>query len=376
MLVVGEASGDIHGAQLVEALLERNPGLVLFGVAGERLRSLAYEPLLDVSQLAGMGLVELAGRLKEICSAYRLLRRAVRERRPDLLVLIDFPEFNLRLAKYAKRLGVPVLYYVSPQVWAWRRGRVRQIARRVDRMAVVFPFEAEFYRQHGVNVTYVGHPLVDSVRPLEERHITLARLGLDPAKPVIALLPGSRRREVAYHLPVMARAAALWRHGSEVQFLCVRASTIERKMLEDAAHAAHIDLMITDARRYDAVNAADLVWTASGTATLETALLLKPMVIVYRLNPVTYGIARLLVRVDHIGMANLIAGERIVPELVQHDFTAERLVAESRRILDDPDARARMIDQLSKVKARLGASGAAGRTADLALTMMAETRAA
>jgi lipid-A-disaccharide synthase len=376
MLVVGEASGDVHGAQLVEALLERDPGMALFGVAGERLRSLAYEPLLDVAQLAGMGLVELAGHLKGICSAYRLLRRAVRERRPDLLVLIDFPEFNLRLAKYARRLGVPVLYYVSPQVWAWRRGRVRQIARRVDRMAVVFPFEAEFYRQRGVNVTYVGHPLVDSVRPLEERHTALARLGLDPAKPVIALLPGSRRREVAYHLPVMARAAALLRRGSEVQFLCVRASTIERKMLEDAARAAHIDLRIADERRYDAVNAADLVWTASGTATLETALLLKPMVIVYRLNPLTYGIARLLVQVEHIGMANLIAGERIVPELVQHDFTPERLIAESRRILDDPRARARMIEQLSKVKASLGASGAAGRTADLALAMMAEMRAA
>jgi lipid-A-disaccharide synthase len=253
---------------------------------------------------------------------------------------------------------------------------VRQIARRVDRMAVVFPFEAAFYRDHGVNVTYVGHPLVDSVRPAEGREAALSRLGLDPAKPVVALLPGSRPREVAYHLPVMLRAAALLRRQREMQFLCVRASTIEPEALKRAMRAGGGNIRVVDERRYDAVNAADLVWTASGTASLEAALLLKPMIIVYRLNRFTYWIARMLVRIDHIGMANLIAGERIVPELVQGDFTPERIVDESRHILDNGESRARMIEKLSKVKEQLGASGAAGRAADLALAMMAEARVA
>jgi lipid-A-disaccharide synthase len=371
MLVVGEASGDIHGAQLAEALLQRSPGLSLFGVAGEHLRRLRFEALIDVSRLAGMGLVELAGHLKDIWAAYQLLRRALRERRPNLLVLIDFPEFNLRLAKYAKGLGIPVLYYVSPQIWAWRRGRVRQIARWVDRMAVVFPFEVAFYQSHGVNVTYVGHPLLDSVRPCEPRAAVLARLGFDPEKPVIALLPGSRRREVAYHLPVMLQAAALLRREREVQFLCVRASTVDRSAFDSGSRSAGVDVRLVEQGRYDAVNAADLVWTASGTATLETALLLKPMIIVYRLAWLTFWIARWLVRVEHIGMANLIAGERVVPELVQGEFTPQRMVAESRRILDSPEARSLIIEKLSKVKDQLGSSGAAGRVAELAVGMMA-----
>ncbi len=370
MLVVGEASGDIHGAQLTEALLRRDPGLICFGVAGEHLQRLPFEALINVSRLAGMGLVELAGNLKNLWSAYRLLRRALRERKPDLLVLIDFPEFNLRLARYAKRLGIPVLYYVSPQIWAWRRGRARQIARWVDRMAVIFPFEVAFYQRQGVNVTFVGHPLLDRVQPGEPRDVFLAKVGLDAQKPVIALLPGSRRREVAYHLPVMVQAAAELRRERDVQFLCVRASTVARQTLEAGGKLARLDIRVVEQSRYEAVNAADLVWTASGTATLETALLLKPMIIVYRLSWLTYWIARLLVRVEHVGMANLIAGERVVPELIQRDFSAQRVVSESRRILDSPEARSLMVEKLAKVKDLLGSAGAAGRVADLAIGMM------
>ena len=198
----------------------------------------------------------------------------------------------------------------------------------------------------------------------------LARWGLDPKKPVIALLPGSRRREVAYHLPVMARAAAELRRRRDVQFLCVRASTVDRHALDSGCELAGIDIPIVEENRYEALNAADLVWTASGTATLETALLLKPMIIVYRLAWVTYWIARLLVRVEHVGMANLIAGERVVPELIQGDFTPERIVRESQRILDNPEARSLIVQKLSQVKDKLGSSGAAGRVAELALGMM------
>jgi len=371
MLVVGEASGDAHGAQLVEALRERDPEVKVFGVAGERLEQTHFEALFNVSKLTGMGFAELAGNLANVWHGYRLLRRALRERRPNLLVLIDFPEFNLRLAKLAKGLRIPVLYYVSPQVWAWRRYRVRQIARWVDRMAVIFPFEVPFYERYGVKATFVGHPLLDSVRAQQPRESVLAKLGLDPDKTTVALLPGSRRREVLYHLPVMLDAADRLRRERDIQFMCVRASTIERQQLESMLVSETKEIPIVENDRYDAVNAADLVWTASGTATVETALLLKPMIIVYRLSWLTYYLARLLVHVDHIGMANLMASERVVPELIQSEFKAERIVRESRVILDDRQIRSTIVAKWSKLRERLGCAGAAHRVADLAFAMMA-----
>jgi lipid-A-disaccharide synthase len=370
MLVVGEASGDSHGAHLVKALQRRDPRLRFYGVAGEQLLQTSFEVLFSVTKLTGMGLVELVGNLRNLWAAYRLLRRTLRERRPDLLVLIDFPEFNLRLAKLAKSLQIPVLYYVSPQIWAWRRGRVRRIARWVDQMAVVFPFEVPFYEDYGVKVTFVGHPLLESVHVKEGRHTVLTRLGLDPGKPTVALLPGSRHREVSYHLPVMVQAAMRLRHERDVQFLLVRASTVEAGEIGSLVNQHKLKIPIVQEDRYDAVSASDLVWTASGTATLETALLQKPMIIVYRLSWSTYYLARLLVTVDHIGMVNLIAGERLVPELVQSDFTAERLVEESRVLLDNSPIRSELIDKLSRLRDKLGLSGAADRVADLALAMM------
>jgi lipid-A-disaccharide synthase len=371
MLVVGEASGDVHGAELVKALQEREPALRFFGVAGEQLQCTGFEVLVNVSQLAGMGLVELVGSLRSIWKAYRVLRRALRDRRPHLLVLIDFPEFNLRLAKLAKKLRIPVLYYISPQVWAWRRGRVRQIARWVDHLAVVFPFEVPFYRERGVKVSFVGHPLLDVVRCRESRQTILTRTGLDAAKQTIGILPGSRPGELAYHLPVLLDAAVSLRRDAGIQFLVIRASTVDRRQLE--AMLAHVPfrIPIVEDKRYDAVNACDLVWTASGTITVEAALLLKPMIIVYRLSWLTYALARVLVRVKHIGMVNIMAGEAVVPELVQADFTVERLVSESRHLLENQDLQNRIIKKLAALKEKFGAPGAARRVADIALSMMA-----
>ena len=370
MLVVGEASGDIHGANLIKALRTRDPTLKAYGVAGEQLGQTDFEALFSVSKLTGMGFVELAGNLGNVWRAYRLLRRTLRQRRPNLLILVDFPEFNLRLAKLAKALHIPVLYYVSPQIWAWRRGRVRQIARWVDQMAVVFPFEVSFYESHGVKVVFVGHPLLDAVHVKEDRETVLSRLGLDPAKATIALLPGSRHREVSYHLPVMLEASARLSSEREIQFLVVRADTVDAGELRSMVARVNLKMPVIDQARYDVVNASDLVWTASGTATLETALLRKPMIIVYRLSWLTYCLARLLMRVDHIGMINLIAKKRLVPELVQTDLTAQRLIEESRTLLDNQPARSQIIEKLSELREKLGPSGAADRVADLALAMV------
>jgi lipid-A-disaccharide synthase len=371
MLVVGEASGDAHGAQLVDALHRRDAALKVFGVAGEQLERTNFEALFSVAHLTGMGLVELAGNLKNLWRAYALLKRALKERRPSLLVLIDFPEFNLRLARLAKSLRIPVLYYVSPQIWAWRRGRVHQIARWVDHMAVIFPFEVPFYERHGVKVSFVGHPLLEMVQVKQGRDAILAKCGLDPSKPVIALLPGSRHAEVSRHLPVMRDAAVRLSQERDIQFFCVRASTINGAEIESALRHPALQIPVVEEDRYDAIHAADLVWTASGTATLEIALLGRPMIIIYRMSWLTYHLARLLVSVDHIGMVNLIAGERLVSELIQNDANPVRLVEESRVLLDNREVRSRIIDKMSKLRERLGSPGAAQRVADLALAMMA-----
>ena len=370
MLVVGEASGDLHGAHLVRALREKEPGLEVSAVAGEALKREGVNVLFDVVRIAGMGLTELAGNLSNLWRAYVLLKKFLRERRPDLLILIDFPDFNLRLASVAKRLGVPVLYYITPQVWAWRKRRVKKIARAVDRAAVVFPFEAEFYAGAGLRADFVGHPLLDMARATRPRAETLDRLGLDRSRRTIALLPGSRPREVEYHLPAMLRAADILRQEMDVQFVLVRASTVDLKDLMARVAAFSVPVSLSDGDAYNVLEAADLVWTASGTATLETALMLRPMVIVYRMSRTTFALARRLVRVDYIGMANIIAGEKVVPELIQDDLTPERIAAESRKILGDTGLRDAMTAKLGEVRKRLGSPGAAARVAAMAFDMM------
>jgi lipid-A-disaccharide synthase len=370
MLVVGEASGDIHGAHLVKALSDKDQTLRFFGVGGEQLEQTNFEVLFNVSQLAGMGLVELAGNVRNIWRADRTLRQAMRERRPDLLVLIDFPEFNLRLAKLAKKLKIRVLYYISPQIWAWRPGRIRQIARWVDHMAVVFPFEVPLYEKWGVHVSFVGHPLLDIVRSRESREGVLAQLALDAKKQTIAILPGSRRREILYHLPVLLDAAFRLSQDLAVQFFVIRASTVDRRELESMLKRVPLRIPIVENERYDAVNACDLAWTASGTVTVETALLLKPMIIVYRLSWLTYALARMLVNVKHVGMVNIMAGKEVVPELIQADFTAERVVKKTRTLLENQDRRARIVGKLVSLREKLGTPGAAGRVATIAMSMM------
>ena len=372
MLVAGEASGDARGAELVRNLRQRDPSVQFFGMGGADLRQAGMRVIYDVARVASVGFSELFGNLRHIWQAYRALRRQLVEGRPSLLILIDFPEFNMRLARIARRHGISVLYYISPQIWAWRRYRARQIAASVDAMAVVFPFEADLYKAVGVGaVSFVGHPLVDVVKPDRDRRTSLRAAGLDDGKLTVAIMPGSRRKEVATLLGPMLEAARELKRERDAQFLLIRASTIERSELEPALAGSPVEVRVVEGDTYNMLAAADLVWVASGTATLEAGLLGKPMVITYRLSPLSYWLGRLLIRVDHIGMVNIIAGERIVPELIQKDVTADRILAETRRMLQ-PEVNRAVVRKLEAVRERLGPPGAPGRVADMAMSLLAQ----
>ena len=391
LIVAGEASGDLYGGLLMQAMQAGGPArdgtaaasgtaIDFTGIGGDAMRGAGLEALADASVLGVTGIVEVAARFGTIWRAYRDATRILDDpgRRPDLAILIDYPDFNLRLAARARRAGVPVLYFVSPQVWAWRRGRVKRMAGRVDRMLVILPFEEAIYREAGVPVTFVGHPLLDLVRthrtPRQER----ARLGLDPDRPLVALLPGSRRNEITAHLPPLLEAVDhLRREFRDLQALLTVAPTRSEAEIRLAAGGSGrrgpLPVLVRE-DRYDAVAAADAAVVASGTATLETALLGVPMAIVYRMHPLTFAVARRLADLPHVGMPNLIAGRRIVPELLQDECRGERIAATLRAILTDPGAAQRMRDDLRSVRARLGEPGAIARAARIAWDMIAAAR--
>ncbi len=366
LMVAGESSGDLRGSELVRALRHRMPDLRVSGVGGDRLRAEGMEILVPAEELSIMGLTEVLGQGGTILRSYRKIRRAILGKdgaRPDLVILIDFPDFNLRLAAVAKRHGIPVFYYVSPQVWAWRRYRIGTLARRVDRLAVVFPFEEELYRDL-TEVEFVGHPALETVRAETDRASVRAELGVADDERLVALLPGSRRAEIAGLLPVLQGALA---QQKNVRGVIALASEELREATEALADP---DLSIIAGRTWDLVAAADLVLLSSGTATLETALLGTPMVVAYRLSPVSFAIAKRLVQVDHIAMPNLILERRAVPELVQDEVTVERMATEARAILEDPQRAGQMREDLALVREKLGRPGAAARAAAIAVEML------
>ncbi len=345
------------------------PALRFVGTGGPAMLGAGLEPLGDAESLGVTGLFEVVVKLPAIWGVFRRACDVLAspDDRPDLVLLIDYPDFNLRLANKARRAGVPVVYFVSPQVWAWRRGRVRQIAANVDRMLVILPFEEEFYRRAGVPVEFVGHPLVDLVRASRTRDQTLGPLGLDPRRPTVALLPGSRHNEIDAHLPPMVGAAGLLREEfRDLQFLLPIAPTVEVNEMRQRLLTLGPDrlgiVLVTEVR-YDALAACDAAVVASGTATLETALLGVPMVVVYRVNPLTFALASAFSDVPHIAMPNLIVGRRVVPELVQRACRPEPIASELRRILTDPRVTADMRRSLAEVRARLGSPGAIDKAA-------------
>jgi lipid-A-disaccharide synthase len=370
MVSCGEPSGDLYAAALTSALKLLKPDTEVFGLGGPRLAAAGASLVGNYEGLTVTGLVEA---LAVLPRSYRMLRRLVasaRERRPDVFVAIDFPDFNFRLLPAMRKLGVPIVYYISPQLWAWRSSRVATIRRYVDRMLVIFPFEAAIYEKAGVPVEFVGHPLIDLIPKAMPRAEVLRSAGLDPDAPVVALLPGSRPNELDHILPTLAEAAlAIRRAVPRVQFLIARAPGLSD------AHFAALDVLrrasmpfgIVEHATDDVLEAADVVVTASGTATVQTAMHERPMVIVYRVSPLTYAIGKRFVQVSMYGMVNLIAGRRVVPELIQQDFTAARVAAETTSLLTDKRRAESMRADLREVKSKLGGSGATERAAQAVL---------
>ena len=364
----GEPSGDLYAADLVRHLGARlgAPPRV-FGLGGDRLEAEGASLLAHVRELAVVGLWEVVSHLARFRRIFRdLIAEADRER-PDLAILVDYPDFNLRVARALHARGIPVVYYVSPQVWAWRKHRLRAIRAHVAHMIVIFPFEARVYEDAGVPVTFVGHPLVDLVAPLPDRDAFLASLGLDPSRSLIALLPGSRRKEIAHNLPAMAGAVRLLaERRPDLQFAAAVGPSIEPRTLREGLPA---QVALVQGRTHAVLAAAAAAVVASGTATVEAALLGTPMVVVYRLSPLTYHLGRRFVKVPHVAMANLIAGRPIVPELIQDDFTPRR-VADALMPLLGPEGDV-MRAALAEVRSRLGEPGASARAAGVVTAILA-----
>jgi lipid-A-disaccharide synthase len=362
-MVAGEASGDLHGATLARALATLAPGLRLAGMGGARMAAAGVRLLQRAERVSVVGGTEAIGRLPALWRAFRVLRRELRERRPGVLVLIDFPEFNLRLARAARRLGVPVVYFIAPQVWAWRRGRARAMARDVSRVLAIFPFEVSFYQEAGVPVEFVGHPLLD-VLPAFERGA--ARAGLVAGEgTLVGLLPGSRDAEVRRHLPVLLAAArAILARRPPTRFAVAVAPTIPASRVRAAVRAAGVRAEVLPGEAHRLMAASDVLLVASGTATLEAACYGTPMVVLYRLSPVSHALARVLVQgVSHISLPNIVGGRGIVPELIQGRATPDGVAAAALALLDDDVARAAQRAALQEVRGRLGEPGAGLRAA-------------
>ena len=371
LISAGEASGDMYAARLATALRAR-ADVQLFGMGGSRMREAGVDLVADCSEVALVGIVEIAKKYPALRRVFKRLLNESARRKPRLAILTDFPGFHLRLARELKGQRVPCVYFVCPQFWAWRPWRANLVRRRFVRGLCIFPFEEEWYRSRGVKADFIGHPLVGNVAAKRTRNEFAAAFGLDASKPIVALLPGSRSGEIAHHMPTLMQACRLIQRDRDVQFVLALAPGVSHSLIEPYL-TADARVQVVEDSTYDALGAADLSILSSGTATVEAALMDAPMIVIYRLAPLTAAIARLLVRTPMFAMVNLIAGKRVVPELVQEDFTPARVATEVTRLLDSPEARAQMRRGLAEVREKLGPPGAVERAADLIAGMLSQT---
>lgn len=361
LIVAGEASGDLHGASLIRELKRIDPSMTFYGIGGRRMEGEGLLPLYEASRLSTIGITEALGRASHIFRAYRRIVKTISQFPPQLAILIDYPEFNLFLAGTLKRSGVPVVYFISPQVWAWRRRRIRKIARVVDKMIVVFPFEVPLYREAGLDVEFLGHPLLDDEGIYIEREEARRKLGVEGR--VLALLPGSRVKEVERHLPLMIEASKrLSGVYEKLSFLLPLAEGIDLSLIRSIIAGEGIEIRIVEDAFYETLKAADAGIIASGTATLQAALAGLPMVVVYKVSPITYWIGKLLIEVDTISLVNIVAGRKVVDEFIQNKATPEA-VAESIERLFQREKREELLREFSRIRNLLGERGAMGKIA-------------
>ena len=368
MMIAGEVSGDAHGAGVVRELKRRQPSIEIYGIGGEKMKREGMALTYHVSELSFMGFIEVLKHLPLIRSVERTMEQLLVLKRPDVVLLIDYPGFNLRFARKAKKHGVKVVYYISPQVWAWKKGRVKKMRGVIDTMLVVFPFEEEIYRKEGIDVHFVGHPLLEELNVEFTRDQFCKRFGIDPAKKMLALIPGSRRQEVQNLFSVMARSAAVLQQEEECEVVVGVAPNLDKKMFTTFL-PPNVSLHFVENATHEAMKYADLAIVTSGTATLETACFETPMIVVYRTSWLTYLIARALVRVKNIGLVNIVAGKTIVPELIQYNVTVQKIVELASGLLKNESQRAAMRKDLSAVKGLLGSKGASANVAGAILAM-------
>jgi lipid-A-disaccharide synthase len=368
-IIAGEASGDQHGANLVSAMQKKQPDISFCGIGGPALRQAGVRIVADAAELTVVGITEVFSKIPALIKGMRSIKRILKSLNPDLLILIDFPDFNLHMAAVARKLGIPVLYYISPQIWAWRRGRVRKIKKRVDHMAVILPFEVQFYREHNVSVTFVGHPLLDTRLPAVEQALKAG----NPKHPVIGLVPGSRASEIIRLLPHMLGAADILRQRlKRVTFIVSQAVTVKRALLDSIIEKfpGWVDVEVISDGVEKVFERCDAIIAASGTVTLQAAMHATPMVIIYKVSPLSSWLARALVRVPHVGLVNLVAGRRLVPELLQHQATGANIARTLEGLLQNAEKLNQLRHELIALRDVLGQPGASDRVAELALDMI------
>ena len=363
MMIAGEASGDAHGARVVKELRSRRPSVEIYGVGGDRMQEEGMELVYHISSLSFMGFVEVVRHLSLIREVERRLEKVLEERPPDVLVLIDYPGFNLHFARKARRHDVRVLYYISPQVWAWHRGRVKKMKTLVDRMKVVFPFEVELYRKEGIDVEFVGHPLAESLRSSMTREEFCRSTGLDAGRRILGLFPGSRRQEIEKVFPTLLEAASELNRTDGVQVAVGVASNLGTTELQRFVPQGS-SVVLVENKTHELMRHADAAMVTSGTATLETGWFCTPLVVVYKTSPISFLIGRWVVDVVNIGLVNIVAEKTVAPEFLQNEMTVENLVAAVHRILTDDAYRHTMKVELSQIRRKLGEKGASARVAE------------
>ena len=371
LMIAGEASGDLHGSHLVKEMLSLDPTLQFYGVGGKKMKNEGVELIADSKEMAVVGITEVLLKLKRIYQIYRKLKNSLTSNSPSLVILIDYPDFNLRFAREAKKKNIPIVYYISPQVWAWRKGRIKKIGRLIKKMIVIFPFEKKIYEEAQIDVDFVGHPLLDAIRSQFSREEAFQQFSLSSGVTTIGLLPGSRMNEVKRHLPPMIEAIPLIsKQINPVQFIIPVAPGLDLGEVQNLVGSKRENIRVVENNIYDVMRISDVVIVASGTATMEAAIMGAPMIVVYRVSPLTYLLGKMLIKVKNIGMVNIIAGKTVVPELIQKDVTPEKITSAVVQILENPSKQEEIKKELNSLKEKIGKSGASFRAAQIIISLL------